>query len=222
MRRLVLISLSLAVLVAGAYVGSSRSSTLTMARAVRIAACKQVAKPAPRSSGSLKAPTSTLDPSKRWTLTFHTSCGTFVVLLQPKTSPHATASLVALARKRFFDNTIIHRVVPGFVIQGGDPTQTGGGGPGYTTVDTPGAGTRYRRGVVAMAKTQTEPRGTAGSQFFVMTADAPTLPADYAVVGRVVSGMPVVTRIGKLGDPSDPNGTPTKTVTVSRVVVGKH
>ena len=106
------------------------------------------------------------------------------MLLQPKTSPHAAASLVSLARKRFFDNTIFHRIVPGFVIQGGDPTQSGGGGPGYTTVDTPGAGTRYRQGVVAMAKTQTEPRGAAGSQFFVMTADAPTLPADTELTSR--------------------------------------
>jgi peptidyl-prolyl cis-trans isomerase B (cyclophilin B) len=222
-RRLALIPLVLAVLVAaGCGGGSSSQTNQTTSVAAGAHGCSQPSTPAARGSGTLKAPPGTLDPAKRWTLTFHTSCGTFVVLLQPKTSPHATASLVSLARKSFFDGTIFHRIVPGFVIQGGDPTQSGGGGPGYTTVDTPGAGTSYRQGVVAMAKTQTEPRGTGGSQFFVMTADAPTLPADYAVVGRVVSGMPVVARIGRLGDPSDPNGTPTRTVTIDRVLVGEQ
>jgi len=143
-----------------------------------------------------------------------------VVRLTPRTSPHATASLVALARSGFFDGTIFHRIVPGFVIQGGDPTQSGGGGPGYATVDTPGAGTRYVKGVVAMAKTATAPRGAAGSQFFVMTADAPSLAPDYAVVGQVASGMDVVERIGELGDSNDPNGRPTKTVLIDKVIAG--
>src|SRR5262249_20160774 len=119
--------------------------------------------------------------------------------------------------KKYFDNTIFHRIVPGFVIQGGDPTQSGSGGPGYTTIDTPAANTRYAKGTVAMAKTATEPRGAAGSQFFVMTADAPSLGPDYAVVGRVASGMSIVEKIGELGDPSDPNGTPTQTVVIERV-----
>jgi cyclophilin family peptidyl-prolyl cis-trans isomerase len=180
--------------------------------------CAAAKRPKPRAQGTLKAPTTRLDRSKHWTLTFHTSCGVFVVLLDPKASPRATASLVALARRHFFDGTIFHRIVPGFVVQGGDPTQSGSGGPGYTTVDTPRPGTRYAKNVVAMAKTQTEPPGTAGSQFFVMTAAA-SLPPDYAVVGRVVSGIPVVDRIGKLGDASDPLGTPTRVVVVQRVTV---
>ena len=163
---------------------------------------------------TLEPPTKPLDATKRWTLNFHTSCGGFVVTLQPDMSPKAAASLVKLAQAGYFDGTIFHRIVPGFVIQGGDPTQSGSGGPGYTTVDTPKAGTRYVTGTVAMAKAGPEPRGAAGSQFFVMTADAPTLPPDYAVVGHVVSGMPSVQRIGKLGDPADPAGAPTQTVVV--------
>jgi peptidyl-prolyl cis-trans isomerase B (cyclophilin B) len=179
--------------------------------------CPQVAAPKPRRPAAPAGRPKPLDTAKNWTLVFRTSCGDFTVSLDPKTSPHAAASLVALARKKYFDGTVFHRIVPGFVIQGGDPTQSGSGGPGYTTVDTPAGGTRYLKGMVAMAKTATEPRGAAGSQFFVMTADAPTLDPDYAVVGKVVSGMSVVEEIGKLGDPSDPNGTPTQAVVIQQV-----
>lgn len=179
--------------------------------------CANVARPAPRTPPKLKPPTAPLDPSKRWTLTFATSCGTFVVNLATRTSPHAAASLVALARRGYFDGTIFHRIIPGYIIQGGDPTQSSQGGPGYETVDVPASNTRYAKGVVAMGKTQSEPRGGAGSQFFVMTADAPSLPPDYAVVGRVTRGMDVVEKIGVLGDPTDPNGTPTQTVVVEHV-----
>lgn len=218
MRRLALVPTLVALLVATGWGEvSSPSAARAPTSVVSRASCAGVPKPKARAPRTLRAPTTRLDPSKRWTLTFRTSCGTFVVLLQPKTSPHATASLVALARRGYFDGTIIHRVVPGFVIQGGDPSQAGAGGPGYTTVDTPRTSTRYVKGIVAMAKTATEPRGAAGSQFFVMTADALSLPPDYAVVGRVVSGLAVVQRIGRLGDPADPNGTPTRVVVVSRV-----
>src|SRR5262245_10351664 len=109
--------------------------------------CAQVATPKPRSPAKLTAPARRLDAAKRWTLTFRTSCGSFAVRLAPRTSPHATASLVSLALSGFFDGTIFHRIVPGFVIQGGDPTQSGSGGPGYATVDTPAADTRYVKGV---------------------------------------------------------------------------
>ena len=178
--------------------------------------------PKPRTPETLKPPTSTLDPTKHWTLTFATARGTFVVTLEPRVSPHATASLVSLVQHRFFDDTIFHRIVPGYIIQGGDPTQSGQGDPGYTTVDPPFPATRYTRGVVAMGKTATEAPGTAGSQFFVMTADAPSLPPDYAVVGRVTRGMGVVEKIGELGDPTDPAGTPTEIVTVKRVTAASQ
>jgi peptidyl-prolyl cis-trans isomerase B (cyclophilin B) len=184
------------------------------------AGCPKVTAPKPRNTTAAVSPRP-LASGRQWSLTFRTSCGTFVVTLDPGTSPHATASLVALARKRYFDDTIFHRIVPGFVIQGGDPTQSGSGGPGYTTVDTPDPSTRYAKGVVAMAKTATEPRGTAGSQFFVMTAGRPLDP-DYAVVGRVTDGISVVEKIGRLGDPNDPNGTPTETVVIERVTAGSR
>ncbi len=197
--------------------GGSAHPAPTMSAQQSDSSCADVSAPKPRTPGAQKPPGTKLDVSKRWTLTFRTSCGEFVVLLQPRTSPRAAASLVALARARYFDDTVFQRIVPRFVIQGGDPTQTGGGGPGYTTVDTPSSSTRYLKGVVAMAKTATDPRGASGSQFFVMTADAPSLAPDYAVVGRVVGGMATVELIGKLGVASDPNGTPTKTVVIESV-----
>ena len=91
-------------------------------------------------------------------------------------SPATTASFVSLVRKGFYDNTIFHRIVPGFIIQGGDPTASGLGGPGYSTVDKPPPTARYTLGTVAMAKTQAEPAGTSGSQFFIVTAQDAQLP----------------------------------------------
>ena len=88
------------------------------------------------------------------------------------------------------------------MIQGGDPTQSGTGDPGYKTVDVPKADAAYTKGVVAMAKTADEPAGTSGSQFFVVTGDDVGLPPEYAVVGTVTEGMDVVERIDQLGDPA--------------------
>ncbi len=110
--------------------------------------------------------------------------------------------------------------MPGFVIQGGDPTQAGNGGPGYQTVDPPPAGSTYDEGVVAMAKLGTEAPGTSGSQFFVVSGpSAGTLPPDYAIVGNVTSGMDTVKRIDGFGDVNDPSGTPTRPVVVESVTV---
>jgi peptidyl-prolyl cis-trans isomerase B (cyclophilin B) len=163
-------------------------------------------------------PTTALDPARTYTVTLRTNCGNFSIKLAVKTSPKTTASFVSLARSRFFDGTVFQRIgiVPGFVIQGGDPTATGGG-PGYLTVDRPPAATRYTFGRVAMAKTQAQPAGTSGSQFFVVTGADVGLPPDYAVLGEVVSGLPVVRRIGKLGDPSTER--PTELVEIEHATV---
>jgi peptidyl-prolyl cis-trans isomerase B (cyclophilin B) len=186
--------------------------------ATHASGCPKVKAPKPRSE-SRKPPKGRLDASKTWKATVQTSCGSFTILLAVKTSPRTTASFVSLSRSRFFDNTIFHRVVPGFVIQGGDPTATGTGGPGYSVVDKPPRTTKYRLGTVAMAKTGTEARGTSGSQFFVVTGDASFLTPDYAVLGRVVSGLPVALRIGKYGDVNDPAGTPTRVVVVRHIAI---
>jgi cyclophilin family peptidyl-prolyl cis-trans isomerase len=180
--------------------------------------CTKVTAPPARQDAHRQAPPP-LPPGKTYTALVTTNCGSFRIALDPKQSPHAVASFVALARDGYFDHTIFHRIVPGFVIQGGDPTQTGAGGPGYTTVDTPPQDARYARGIVAMAKTQTEPRGAAGSQFFVVTAPDAGLQPDYAIIGRVSSGMDVVLRIGTLG--SVKTELPTQTVEVESARVSE-
>jgi peptidyl-prolyl cis-trans isomerase B (cyclophilin B) len=141
-----------------------------------------------------------LDPNKTYTVTMMTSEGTFTITLDQKTSPHVAASFAALVRKKYFDGTIFHRIVPGFLIQGGDQSGTGHGFPGYTVVDKPPAKTKYTAGMVAMAKTTVQPAGTSGSQFFIVTEGDLGLPPLYAVLGRVTSGMNVVMKIGQLGD----------------------
>jgi peptidyl-prolyl cis-trans isomerase B (cyclophilin B) len=167
------------------------------------AGCKNVPKPAPKKAGGQKKPSGALASGTTYKLTVVTNCGTFAVQLDTKTAPNASASMVALAKSGFFDSTIFHRIVPGFVIQGGDPTGTGQGGPGYKTVDKPPKNAKYTLGVVAMAKTGAEKAGTAGSQFFVVTGKDAGLPPDYAVLGKIVSGLDVVKRIGQLGDQSE-------------------
>jgi cyclophilin family peptidyl-prolyl cis-trans isomerase len=178
--------------------------------------CKRVLAPGARPDGTEKRPTAKLDPAKTYEVTLQTTCGSFTITLDQKQSPNATAAFVSLAKAHFFDNTTFHRIVPGFVIQGGDPTASGTGGPGFKTVDTPPTGAKYVRGVVAMAKTGTDEPGTAGSQFFVVTGADVGLPPDYAIIGKVTKGMPVVQKIGQLGDTSE---APTQPVVVSRALV---
>lgn len=141
-----------------------------------------------------------LDPGSKPQIEFVTSHGNFTVQIDPVSAPCNGDSMVDLAKDGFFDGTRFHRIVPGFIIQGGDPTASGNGGSGYTTIDAPKPDTAYTKGVVAMAKSQFEQPGTGGSQFFIVTADNANLPPDYAVVGKVIEGMDVVEKIGKLGN----------------------
>jgi peptidyl-prolyl cis-trans isomerase B (cyclophilin B) len=151
---------------------------------------------------------------------FETSHGAFTVELFPKEAPITVENFLRYVDDGHFDGTIFHRIVPGFVIQGGDPTQSGSGGPGYSTVDAPPADSKYTEGVVAMAKTGAEAPGTSGSQFFVVSGpNAATLPPDYAIVGNVTSGMDTVKRIDGFGDVNDPNGAPTRPVVIESVTV---
>jgi peptidyl-prolyl cis-trans isomerase B (cyclophilin B) len=195
---------------------TSEADTTTTTTSTEVSECGDVDAPEAREAESREAPTTKLDSSTTYALVFDTSCGSFTVTLDQKLAPSTAASLVALAKDGYFDDTIFHRVVPGFVIQGGDPTQTGAGGPGYTTVDAPPSDAKYTKGVVAMAKGPTEPAGASGSQFFVVTADDAALPPDYAIVGKVTDGMDTVERIDALGVGDAP---PSKPVVVTSVAV---
>ena len=188
----------------GGETSSSTTATTTETQAEKApAGCTSVPEPKPKPDGSLKKPSTKLDPKKTYTASVKTNCGTFAFKLDVKQSPNAASSIAYLADKKFYDGTVFHRIVPDFVIQGGDPTGQGSGGPGYSTVDKPPSNASYKKGIVAMAKTGDEPAGTAGSQFYVVTGADAGLPPDYAIVGKVTTGLDVVERIGKLGDSSE-------------------
>jgi cyclophilin family peptidyl-prolyl cis-trans isomerase len=158
-----------------------------------------------------------LNPKAPHTVDVLTNVGRFAFRLDVEDSPCVTSSFASLVRRRFFDGTIFHRIVPGFVVQGGDPTGTGTGGPGYTVTDVPPRNSLYTEGVVAMAKSSTEPRGAAGSQFFVVTAANAGLPPDYAILGVVTKGLKVVEKIGRLGNRVSER--PTRRVVVLRMTL---
>ena len=199
--------------------GAQKTAAETTADAAS-GGCPDVKQPAPRDDGGQKKPTEDLDSDARYRLALDTTCGTIVIRIDQKTAPKTASSVVALARNGFYDKTIFHRIVPGFVIQGGDPTASGMGGPGYSVRDTPPADTQYTKGVVAMAKTEQEPAGTSGSQFYIVTGPDAGLPPDYAVLGKVVKGQDVVDAIGELGDPaSGEAGTPLQPVVIERATV---
>jgi len=199
----------------------SQASTAATTTAQRYG-CQVVKAPPPKGPQHLTRPATRLDPNKTWLATVDTNCGSFTITLDAKRAPITASSVGALIRRGFYDGLTFHRIVRGFVIQGGDPLGTGEGGPGYQVVEPPPAGIHYTRGTVAMAKTQTDPRGASGSQFFVVTAEDATTSAgltpDYALLGRVTSGMDTVLRISFV--PADPNtGTPAIPVVMRRVTL---
>lgn len=127
-------------------------------------------------------------------VTIETNQGTIQVELYPETAPNTVHNFLSLVKKGFYDGTIFHRVIPGFMIQGGDPEGSGMGGPGYSIPGEFSAngfenGLKHTRGVLSMARAMNP--NSAGSQFFLMVADAPHLDGQYASFGKVISGMEV-------------------------------
>ena len=125
-------------------------------------------------------------------VTFQTTAGTFKAELYPEIAPNTVNNFISLVKKGFYDGTIFHRVIPGFMIQGGDPEGSGLGGPGYGIKGEFAANgfkndLRHTRGVLSMARSMRP--NSAGSQFFVMVADAPHLDGQYAAFGKVIEGM---------------------------------
>lgn len=128
-----------------------------------------------------------INKNKKYLAVLHTEKGDITIELTAKKTPITVNNFVTLAKKGFYDNTVFHRVIKGFMIQGGDPKGDGTGGPGYKFDDEPFTG-EYTRGTIAMANSGPN---TNGSQFFIMHADNP-LPKNYVIFGKVTSGMDVV------------------------------
>ena len=153
----------------------------------------------------------TIDPAGKISATMHTSGGAIVFDLFPAEAPKTVNSFVFLAREGYYDGVIFHRIISGFMIQGGDPTGTGRGGPGYTFEDEP-VTRDYDAGILAMANAGPN---TNGSQFFVVHKRA-NLPMNYTIFGQVREGMDVVdgladlpVAVGASGERSSPVNPPT-------------
>ncbi|MGH2923761.1 MAG: peptidylprolyl isomerase [Solirubrobacterales bacterium] len=178
--------------------------------------CSEVAEPRPKEVSSERR---TEPPGPPARAVVATSCGEFVIELDTERAPKTTASFAGLAEQGFYDGTGFHRVAPGFVIQGGDPLGDGTGGPGYSVDEPPPQGFAYLRGTVAMAKTEAEPPGRSGSQFFIVTAPADAgLPPEFALLGKVVEGFDVLERIESLGTEGE-DGPPAAPVVIESVEV---
>ena len=208
---------------------TSETSTTTTAApsgGAAPAACQKVPVPAPKGPQHLAAPSIKLDSARTYTVTVRTNCGTFTFALDVKHSPKTSASIYYLVKRGFYDGLTFHRVASGFVIQGGDPLGNGTGGPGYSVVEAPPGNTQYVRGDVAMAKTQTDPPGASGSQFFIVTgpniSQSAQLPPDYALAGKVVTGIGVVEKIGALPTNPPGDGAPSPAVVMSKVTVSSR
>jgi peptidyl-prolyl cis-trans isomerase B (cyclophilin B) len=180
--------------------------------------CEKVEEPTPKGEGNLAKPKETLKPGTTYVATVSTNCGDFEITLDSEQAPRTGGSFKALADDGFYDGLTFHRVVAGFVIQGGDPKGDGTGGPGYSVVEAPPQGLSYTKGVVAMAKTSMEADGTSGSQFFVVTAEDAQLPPQYALLGEVTRGQDVVDKIGVVEtDPA--TDQPAEPVVISSIKV---
>lgn len=157
---------------------------------------------------ALPCPTPSLLEGEDNVVTFKTSEGSFEVTLDTERAPATANSFAYLTKQKFYDGLVFHRVVPDFVIQGGDPLgdtdSAGTGGPGYQVVEAPPADLKYTRGVVAMAKGGADPPGASGSQFFVVSAPDVGLPPEYALIGEVTKGLGTVDDITALGEGDGP------------------
>jgi cyclophilin family peptidyl-prolyl cis-trans isomerase len=180
--------------------------------------------PCPPTDGSAQRTTTFEKPpplcvaaTKTYTADIQTSKGLMVVSLDVRNATQTVNNFVVLARYKYFEGIAFHRIVPGFVIQGGDPMQTGTGGPGYKFADElPKAGS-YKVGSLAMANSGAN---TNGSQFFIVTGDAgASLPPNYSLFGQVTQGLEVVKAIDEVGIPGTQDGKPSEVVKITSVTI---
>lgn len=193
------------------------TTTITPAPETDAAGCVKVKAAAPRGPGTLSKPKAKLAAGKTYTVTLKTNCGEIDIRLDVKRAPKTAASFASLVRNGFYNDLTFHRVVPDFVIQGGDPLGNGQGGPGYNVVEKPPSNLAYRRGIVAMAKAGVDPSGASGSQFFIVTAQDAGLTPDYALVGKVTRGMGTVNKI--TAEPVNPQRVPLNDIVIQKATV---
>ena len=155
------------------------------------------------------------EPSKRPVADFETSMGNFKIELYSDLAPNTVKNFVDLAQKNFYDGVIFHRVIDGFMIQGGDPTGTGMGGPGYSIPDEFGEGLKHdSKGILSMANAGPN---TGGSQFFITLVPTPWLDGHHAIFGHVIEGMDVVEAIGRTK--TDGRDRPLEDVTIKKIII---
>ncbi|MBA4179266.1 MAG: peptidylprolyl isomerase [Anaerolinea sp.] len=158
------------------------------------------------------APALSIDPAKTYTASIETTAGTMSVEFFPEDAPNTVNNFVFLARDGYYEDVIFHRVIPGFMIQGGDPTGSGSGGPGYRFKDEP-VSKKYTRGTLAMANAGPN---TNGSQFFIMHADY-GLPPSYTIFGRLTAGEDVLDAIATA--PKGAQDRPKEPVKMTKVTI---
>ncbi len=178
--------------------------------------------PCPAADGSSQprrkfsqAPPMCIDTARRYTATMDTSMGAITIALDAAGAPQTVNNFVVLARYHYYDGVIFHRIINGFVCQGGDPTGTGRGGPGYRFADELPKPGRYQVGSLAMANAGPN---TNGSQFFIISgAQGTALPPQYSLFGQVVAGLDVVEAMQNTK--TDRNDKPLEPVTINSVTI---
>jgi cyclophilin family peptidyl-prolyl cis-trans isomerase len=199
--------------------GNSKSTAVSTSKTTAAASATQCPTPngsSPRMTSFSAPPPMCISADKTYSATVETDAGTFTVALDAKAAPKTVNNFVFLAREHFYDGLTFHRVIPGFVVQGGDPKGDGSGGPGYKFADElPKAGA-YKVGSLAMANSGPN---TNGSQFFIVTGpQGAQLPPKYSLFGTVSSGMDVVKKIEAGGTSS---GTPTTVHKMTKVTINE-
>jgi len=161
-----------------------------------------------------KQPDMTIDTKKEYSAVLTTTAGEMTIEFTTKETPITVNNFVTLAKDTFYDNTIFHRVIKGFMIQGGDPKGNGTGGPGYKFDDEEFEG-EYDRGTVAMANSGPN---TNGSQFFIIHESSASLPANYVIFGKVTEGLDVVDAIATAQVTTGPSGEPSTPIKPVKIV----
>ena len=194
---------------------SSPSNSQAATEAAGAADCPPAEGAATRTVTFSAPPPMCIDAAKSYTAEFTTDAGKFTVALDAKKAPKTVNNFVFLARHKFYDGTVFHRVIKGFMNQGGDPEGTGRGGPGYQIEDELPAAGAYEVGSIATANAGPN---TVGSQFFIVTGEAGVgLPPQYSLFGKVSDGMEVVHAIE--ADGSDMDAPPAKVHTIESVTI---